>query len=663
MENAEQHQTKTKPALIPHERVNSNLEPFYLMVKEIQDYAILMLDAAGHITSWNKGSTYINGYAEEDALGKSIDLFYSDEDIAKGIPSHSLETAVKHGRFEYEGWRVRKDGTRFWANVILTPLYENSADNIRGFTEITRDITVKKRLQDEVKRMHESYASQLQEELEKSFKELADYKYALDKSSIVAITDQKGIIRYVNDNFCKISKYSSEELIGQDHRIINSGFHSKGFIRELWTTIANGKVWKGELKNRAKDGSTYWVDTTIIPFLNIAGKPERYIAIRSDITARKYAEEQWVKNKEIYKAIVSSIPRLGISIIDTSGQFIVAEGEAMITPGYHSTGLIGKKTEEVIAPEQYAVLAPCYKRALRGENFSMEWHTNERDLLLQFVPFINQSGTVDSAMTVTIDISEIKQAQYDIEQLNRTLELKVLERTRQLQEANKEMEAFTYSVSHDLRAPLRIIDGYSNILSAEFTTSAPEENRRLLGIIMQNVQRMGKLIDELLNLSRLSRKALNITRNNMTMLVKTILNDRIELAGHHAEIRVAALHPANCDQSLISQVWINLISNAIKYSRKREYPLIEISSAAQPSFVSYTIKDNGVGFDMKYAGKLFDVFQRLHNLSEYEGTGIGLALVQRIVLNHGGKVWAEATENEGATFHFSLPLQAKESDH
>lgn len=648
---------------MPGERNSDNMEPFFLLVREIQDYAILMLDAAGHIISWNKGGTYINGYAEEDALGRSIALFYSEEDIAKGIPSQSLETAVKHGRFEYEGWRVKKDGTRFWANVILTPLYENSSENIRGFTEITRDITVKKHLQDEVKRMHESYASQLQGELEKSFKELADYKYALDKSSIVAITDQKGIIRYVNDNFCKISKYSSEELIGQDHRIINSGFHSKAFIKELWTTIANGRVWKGELKNMAKDGSTYWVDTTIIPFLNTAGKPERYIAIRSDITARKYAEEQWIKNKEIYKAIVSSIPRLGISIIDTNEQFIVVEGEAMIILGYHPAELIGKRPEEVMEPDRYAILAPCYKRVLNGENFSMEWHTNERDLLLQFIPFANQSGRIDSAMTVAIDISEIKQAQYDIEQLNHTLELKVIERTRQLQEANKEMEAFTYSVSHDLRAPLRIIDGYSNILADEFTTGAPEDNIRLLGIIMQNVQRMGKLIDELLNLSRLSRKALSITKNNMTTLVKTIINDRIELAGHHAEIRVAALDPADCDQALIGQVWINLISNAIKYSRKQEHPLIEISSVVQPPFVIYTIKDNGVGFDMKYAGKLFDVFQRLHNLSEYEGTGIGLALVQRIVLNHGGKVWAEAVENEGATFHFSLPLLDNESEH
>ena len=256
------------------------------LLESIDDYAIFMTDSAGCITSWNKGAFIIFGYTSEEIAGHHVSLFYKEEDKAAGIPDQDIRNATS-GRYESEGWRVCKDGTQFQAKTVLMP-FKNQNGTLIGFSNVIRDIEQKKNSEQEITLLNKKLETQLQ----KSRSEISDYKHALDESSIVAITDQKGIIQHVNENFCKISKYSKEELIGQDHRIINSEFHSKAFIRDLWVTIANGKIWRGELKNRAKDGSYYWVDTTIVPFLNEKGKPFRYLAIRSDITQRKLAEEE-----------------------------------------------------------------------------------------------------------------------------------------------------------------------------------------------------------------------------------------------------------------------------------------------------------------------------------------------------------------------------------
>lgn len=276
-----------------------NEESYKLLVENVKDYAIFMLDTNGCITSWNKEAEEVKGYSAEEILGNPISAFYTNEDKEHGEPERNLQTARETGRFEDEGWRVRKDGSVFWANVVFTVLKDNKGEVV-GYGNVTRDITRRRKIEDEIKRLNKELESRLQ----KSQSEISDYKHALDESSIVAITDQKGIITHVNENFCKISKYSRQELLGQDHRLINSGYHSKDFIRNLWVTIANGKIWRGELKNKAKDGTYYWVDTTIVPFLNEKGKPYQYLAIRSDITQRKLAEEELLKaNEDLEKKV------------------------------------------------------------------------------------------------------------------------------------------------------------------------------------------------------------------------------------------------------------------------------------------------------------------------------------------------------------------------
>lgn len=236
------------------------------------------------------------------------------------------------------------------------------------------------------------------------------------------------------------------------------------------------------------------------------------------------------------------------------------------------------------------------------------------------------------------------------------MEVKVKQRTSQLEAANKELESFSYSVSHDLRAPLRAIDGFSRILQDDYGDRLDKEGNRYLKIVRDNAKRMGELIDDLLNLSRLNRKEISRRPILLNNLIQQILKDfESDIKSRQVELIVANLPNCHADISLLTQVWINLLSNAIKYTNKTEKARIEIGCQLINDENIYFIRDNGAGFDMQYADKLFGVFQRMHLDHEFEGTGIGLAIVQRLVQRHGGKIWADAAIDQGATFYFTIP--------
>jgi light-regulated signal transduction histidine kinase (bacteriophytochrome) len=224
-----------------------------------------------------------------------------------------------------------------------------------------------------------------------------------------------------------------------------------------------------------------------------------------------------------------------------------------------------------------------------------------------------------------------------------------------LEAANQELEAFSYSVSHDLRAPLRAVDGFTRILLEDHAPQLDAEGRRVCGIISDNTRRMGELIDDLLAFSRLSRAEMHPAPIDMATLASSVFQDlTVAQEREHIDFRVGPLPPATGDPALLRQVWANLIANAVKFSAKKERPRIEICAGDEGDDVVYSIRDNGVGFDMRYVDKLFGVFQRLHSAREFEGTGVGLAIVQRIVHRHGGRVWAEGAPGGGAAFYFTL---------
>lgn len=251
-------------------------------------------------------------------------------------------------------------------------------------------------------------------------------------------------------------------------------------------------------------------------------------------------------------------------------------------------------------------------------------------------------------------LEQIETQNSNLNKFNQTLEQNVKERTLQLESVNKELEAFSYSVSHDLRAPLRGVIGFTTLLDEKYGTLLDDEAKRIIGVIKSNTLKMGNLIDDLLTFSRMGRQDIIKTDIPVNSLVKEIVND---LAGKEQNIswNIQSLPDCYGDINAIRQVWVNLVSNAIKYSRKSEKPSITIGALHEREQITFFVKDNGVGFDIKYKNKLFKVFQRLHSSDEFEGTGIGLAIVEKVITKHGGMVWVEAEKNKGATFYFSLP--------
>jgi light-regulated signal transduction histidine kinase (bacteriophytochrome) len=271
-------------------------------------------------------------------------------------------------------------------------------------------------------------------------------------------------------------------------------------------------------------------------------------------------------------------------------------------------------------------------------------------------PIYDEKGNLSEILAVGVDITERKRAEEEIRQLNEDLEARVIERTSQLAAANKELESFSYSVSHDLRAPLRAINGYTNILVEDYRPLLDEEGQRICGIISRETKQMGRLIDDLLSFSRMGRREMYIQPIDMKNMVASVVEDLFkEQDRSRIELRVGELHATSGDAALMRQVWVNLISNAIKFTSRKRRAVIEVNSAESEEGIVYSVQDNGAGFDMEYANKLFGVFQRLHSEDEFEGTGVGLAIVQRVIHRHGGRVWANGKVDEGATFQFLVP--------
>jgi PAS domain S-box-containing protein len=318
--------------------------------------------------------------------------------------------------------------------------------------------------------------------------------------------------------------------------------------------------------------------------------------------------------------------------------------------GYSPAEVIGKPITLLIPSNWLNEMPDILERVKRGE--PIEHYETVRlkkdgtriDVSLTISPVKHSTGTIIGASTIARDITERKRADEEVRKIN-----------AQLEAANKELEAFSYSVSHDLRAPLRAVDGFSRILLEEHHHELSDGGRRFLGLVCENSQKMGLLIDDLLSFSRLSRQPVKKRNVAMADLARQIFEElKPEQNGRRVELSVADLPQCQGDPTLLEQVFVNLLSNAVKYSRNREVGRIEVGCERMDGENVYFVKDNGAGFDMRYADKLFGVFQRLHRAEEYEGTGVGLAIVQRIVNRHGGRVWAQAEINKGATFYFTL---------
>jgi signal transduction histidine kinase len=431
-------------------------------------------------------------------------------------------------------------------------------------------------------------------------------------------------------------------------------------------------------------------------FLDFTGRPLKdhlgnlcggVVAFR-DVTERKRADAVLARQAEALLRSQQALETQTLmlqSVLDSMSEGLVATDETgkFILWNPAATRIVGLGAAD-IPPEQWGehygtflvdTITPFPHeqnpsvRAIRGEASTAEMYIRNTALEtgvwieLSGNPLKNKEGALRGGVVAFRDITQRRADEQEIRKLNNELEARVIERTAALQAANQELEAFTYSVSHDLRAPLRHISGFSRILLEDFAPSLPAEAQRHLERIAQGAARMGKLVDELLNLARVGRQSLTVQPTGLSSIVQDVLTMlEPEIVGRQVEWKIADLPLLECDPTLVRQVFQNLIHNALKYSRPRSPAVIEIGQTEKQGETVIFVKDNGVGFSMKYADKLFGVFQRLHRAEEFEGTGVGLATVQRIVNKHGGRVWAESEIDRGATFYFTLgSLERSES--
>jgi PAS domain S-box-containing protein len=420
----------------------------------------------------------------------------------------------------------------------------------------------------------------------------------------------------------------------------------------------------------------------------------RAISDRKDYSVRatKWGEDEMGLLTDAFNHMLSQIEEQNHALSESearvravlncavSAVIVIDEKGTIIDWNERAEKMFGWTREKAIGQELATTIIPPHFREAHRKGLRHFFVTGQGPVLNQLIelsavrsngeefPIELSISPMRTKSTVTFcgfvtDITQRKQTEEEIRLFNQRLEQIVAERTNDLKLANKELAAFSYSISHDLRAPLRSIHGYMNIFSEEYSDQFDDEAKKLTAIVLNNAVKMGQLIDGLLAFSHLGRKELEKGGISMKEMVTGIWEELKKMEqGRDLECRILSLPDALGDRVTIRQVWTNLISNAIKYTRRKPKGTIEIGASTAEDSIIYYVKDNGAGFNMQYYDKLFGVFQRLHSQQEFEGTGVGLAIVQRIIAKHGGKIWAEAKQNEGATFYFSLATNHQEGD-
>jgi PAS domain S-box-containing protein len=394
------------------------------------------------------------------------------------------------------------------------------------------------------------------------------------------------------------------------------------------------------------------------------GEAERLLAVARDVSESKRVENNLIAANRFLDSLIEHLPVM-VVVKDAANLRLVRVNrmfEEMM--GIPAAQMLDKTVHAFLQPDEATLTEDTDREALAAGRLveipdrTISTRDGTRILNSKKVPVFDETGTARFLLAISTDITELKLSEQAIRVLNAELEAKAA----LLESSNKELESFSYSVSHDLRAPLRAIDGFAEMIEEDYAAKLDAEARRYLGVIRENSKRMGMLIDDLLAFSRLGRQAVSKAEIDVGSLVREViaeLRHSLPPRGNAApRIEVGPLPVVRGDRALLRQVWTNLIANALKYSSKAEQPLILIGGSAGEQENEYYVRDNGVGFDMMYVEKLFGVFQRLHRADEFSGTGVGLAIVHRVVARHGGRVWAEGKINEGAVFSFALPKGA-----
>lgn len=594
---------------------------------------LVTINAEGRVMDVNKAAEDVTGVPREKLIGSDFSDYFTEPDKAR----EGYGKVFSIGFVKDYPLAIRHASGEITEVLYNAATFKNDKGEIQGVFAAARDVTALRAAEKALRKSYDELEHRVEErtaELKESEERLT---HALEAGELgIWGLDTKTGKAWRSLRHDQIFGYETllpewtyrmflEHVMPEDRKEVDEKFGH---------AISRGEEWNFECRIRRTDGAVRWIWAQGMPRLNERNEVVSMVGLVRDITARKRAEAEIER--------LATFPRLNPSPIaetDMAGnvQFVNLAAEKLF-PDIRERGLA-----HPWLADWEALVNTCRER---GTECSEREVTVAGRWYLQTIHYVRG---VERIRIYGLDITE-----------RRAAEMELKERTVQLEAANKELEGFSYSVSHDLRAPLRAIDGFSSRLIRDFGDKLEEDGVRKLHAISRNAQQMGQLIDDLLSFSRLSRKEMHMSRVNMEAVARDVWGEIKELnPNRELDFKIVNMIPVFGDASLIRQVVVNLLSNAVKFTKDRKPAVIETGSCNEGNEITYYVKDNGVGFDMRYYDKLFGVFERLHRPEDFEGTGVGLAIVQRIIHRHGGRVWAEGKVNGGATFYFTIAGKEK----
>ncbi|HEX8270555.1 MAG TPA: PAS domain-containing sensor histidine kinase [Flavobacterium sp.] len=632
---------------------------YHKMVEEISDYAILLLDTEGHILNWNQGAANIKGYSADEIIGKNFRVFYVTEDRNNKVPEQLLDRALKEGRASHEGWRLKKDGSKFWGSIVITALHDDDG-NVISFSKVTRDLTERKAGEEKQQRnsmdleFKNEELRRSEERYHRMISEIEDYA--------IILLDTDGKIVNWNKGAQSIKGYAAEEVLGRNFSIfylqedIASGLPNKLITEARTKGKASHEGWRVK-----KDGNTFWGSIVITALHDTENNIVGFSKVTRDLSERKKAEERLERytvelqyqnemlrrSEERYQRMIAEVEDYAIILLDKNGDILNWNKGAEKIKGYSSDEILGKNFSTFYLPEDRATNLPARLLADAEKNDKAVhegWRVRKDGTRfwgsIIITALHGDNGELIGYSKVTRDLTQKKQFEDFI----------LLQ--------NKQLEEYAYVASHDLQEPLRKIRLFSDSVADKLDDR--ETALQLLDKINSSAERMAVLIKAVLQYSQATISDELKERVDLNTILKEIETD-FELLLHEKKATIFYENlPAVIGVPIqMHQLFSNLIINSIKYSKKNP----EIRITAEPAhevpgkedkYFKLTVADNGIGFHQENAEKMFKMFHRLPQNS-YKGTGIGLALCKRIVEGHGGTINAFSSPGEGSRFEIMLP--------